>query len=313
MKKSVVACILAILIVLGLLVAFFVLAGGFRAAINVSSIELYVDTSTVSEEETPLEIHISVQNSLPFDVSILGGNISAHFAGLRILSIKVPGNHTIRGFTTSTIILDARLNNSLVDDWWYRHLSMEECSQLALAGFLEIGSPAGSIILPVNYGSTIETSIFPLEIELNRVYDLSLLGEIAVKSIRIELVNVTRSETTLKATITIRNELVVPLYVNGVVFTVKLSDNTVIGCGEQYVPAYIGSGGEGLLVFNFKLENNKLPHWWYLHVKNRERSTIRINTWLKLRIVGRTVELFRDSPLEVNMEIETSIFKYEGQ
>jgi len=173
-------------------------------------------------------------------------------------------------------------------------------------------TPIGDVRVPVKYTATIKTNIFPIEQELNREYDLALLGKVIVRNIKVELNNITPYETYLKISITIKNDLrMVPLYTKGLIFRIRTQGMTILGTGEQEGVKVIAPGETDIIVFTIIINNTKIPMLWYEHIKNKEKTTIYIETWLKVEITGTTTELFKESPLRVSTEFKTNIFKYK--
>ena len=307
----VLAVVLIIVIVAGGLIYFLSFKNRGSGVVNITSISLYVDPGQVTELETPIEVHVGVYNTFPVNVNIKEGKLSLTIAGLDLASIDIPGQEIRKG--DNDIVLNTVIDNTLLDEFWYRHLSNGERSNMTLNGYIVFDTPVGGVKIPVRYSKVIQTHMFPVEKELNREYDLGVAGKIVVEKIEVTLANITPSETKLRASITIRNELKhIPLYVRGLVFRIKLPDDTILGSGEQQGTKSIAAGETDTIVFNIVLDNSKIPILWYKHIKNREDTKIIVETWLKVNVAGKNIELFRDNPLKTTIEFKTNIFKYKS-
>lgn len=142
-----------------------------------------------------------------------------------------------------------------------------------------VSTPVGDIGTPLKCSTIVKTRMFPIEKDLNNEVDLSVLGKIIAKSIRVELVNVTRSEMRLKIELTVENRLkAILLYIKGVVFSIETAA-IQLGYWEQKAV----TGETDTLVFTATIDNSKTPKLWYNHIGNREKIDITIKVWFKQR------------------------------
>jgi LEA14-like dessication related protein len=303
--------IIVVAIIAGVVAYYFFFKGRFGGVVSVTGVELYVRPSDVSEAQTPIEVFINVENSFPVSVKVEGGSLAVILSGLRLADVSIPAQEVKQGRTT--LVVNAILDNTLLDDFWYRHLSQGEKSNMSIEGSIRVGTPIGSLKLPVRFSSIIETKIFPIVQELNREYDVAILGKVVVRKAVIELVNVTPYETKLKASITIENDLkALPLYMSGVVFNIKTGGGNTLGFGEQETPKIIAPSEIDTIVFSVTIDNTKIPKLWVEHIRNMEKTIVNIEIWLKVKIAGKELELFKECPLTASTEIKTNIFKYKG-
>ncbi len=317
----IVGVILIAVVVVGIAVYYFLASGGLskvrgvveekvRGNVKLTSIELYVDADKVSEAETPIEAHIGLYNSFPVEVELAGGSLDVYMDDLKVAKASIPSQKISKG--SNTLIVNIVLDNTLMDEVWYRHLRNNEKSSLVVKGDIAFKTPIGDIKIPVSFTRNISTSIFPVEKEVNREVDLGLGGKVIVRKIRVELAGVTPSQTKLRAYVTVENKLkFIPLYVNGVVFSVKLSDGTIIAEGRQKQPVSIAPGEVDDVPFDIVLDNSKIPVAWYKHVKNHEETKVIVEVWLEVKVRGKTIELFKDNPLTIETTVKTSLFKYK--
>jgi len=310
--RSLVKALVVIIIVaiIAGVVAYYFLFKGVRGVVNVSGIELWVNPSEVTEAATPVEVHIHVNNSFPVGVKIDSGSLKIILSDLTLATVNIPAQEVRPGATT--LLVNAILDNTLLDDFWYRHLSSEEKSDMSIEGSIKVSTPMGVLDIPVKYSSIIETRSFPIRQELNREYDAGILGKVIIRKLILELVEITPSETKLKASITIENSLkMIPLYINWIVFNVKTGGGVTLGIGEQEIPKLIAPGEVDTVVFYIVIDNSKIPKLWIEHLRNKEKTTINIEVWLRVKIAEISIEIFREHPLTASTEFETNIFKYK--
>lgn len=310
-KLGVELAVIFIAIVGGCLAYLYLYKGGrVLGSISVKSAELYAYPETTSEGETPINVVISVNNGYPVNVKIKSGELKVVIDSLEFVKASVPSQEVSQGLNKLTI--HAVLSNMLIDEFWYQHLSKEESSDISLEGSLTFETPVGDVALPVKFSAPVKTSIFPIEQRLDRGYDMGVMGKVVLRSIKIELEGITPYKTELKASIIIENDLkAVPLYINGLVFSIRTHRMTVLGKGEQMGAKAIAPGETDTIVFSIAIDNANIPKLWYEHVTNKEITKIYIEMWLKINVKGRTIELFKEMPLTVSTEFKTSIFKYK--
>ena len=305
------AVVLIAVIIAGGLAYFLLFKSKSGGIVNITSVTLYVDPNRVTELKTPIEVHVGVHNSFPVNVDIKEGKLTLVIDELNLAKISIPSQEVKKG--DNDIVLNTVIDNTLLDEFWYRHLSNGEKSNMTLNGYIVFDTPVDRLKIPVKYSKVIQTHMFPVEKELNKEYDLGIAGKIVVEKIRVNLADITPSETKLEASITIRNELKhIPLYVKGLVFRLELPDGTILGSGEQQSVKSIAAGETDTIVFNIVLDNSKIPILWYKHIRNREDTKIIIEAWLKVNVAGKNIELFKENPLKTTIEFKTNIFKYKS-
>jgi len=301
--------VVIIVIVVGGVIYYSFSRRGLEGVVTITSVELWLSPEKVTEAATPVEVHISVNNSFPVSVRIESGNLRVVLSDLTLILVSIPAQEVKRGI--ATLLVNAILDNTLLDDFWYSHLSSRERSDMSIEGSVKFLTPIGVLEMPVKYSSAIETKIFPIERELIREYNAGILGKVVVKKLTVELAEVTPSETKLRAYITIENDLRIPLYINWIVFDVKTGGEVILGTGEQETPKSITPGEIDTIIFNIVINNSKIPKLWVEHLRSREKTTININIWLRVNIAGVGIEIFKENPLTVSTKFETSIFKYK--
>ena len=282
-----------------------------KDTVNVVEVKLYVDTKKVTEVKTPIEIHVGINNEFPVNIKVKSGDLSLITNDLSLVKIIIPSQEIKRGY--SVIVVNAVIDNMLMDEFWYRHLRQGEITNVKLQGTLILDTPIGGIEVPISYSKLLKTNMFPKKQTLNKEYDLGVVGKIIVKSIKMDLAGVTPSETEIKAYLTIENKLRnIPLYINGLVFRLKLPGEVILGSGEQEYRKLIAPGETDTIAFNIILDNSKIPTLWYRHVKNKETTNIIVEVWLKVKVAERTIELFKKHPLTITIQFRTNMFNYRS-
>lgn len=313
MARTLAVLIVIVVVVVGVAAYYFFTAGGglekVKGNVKVTDVELYVDVGGVSEAETPIEAHIGLYNGFPVEVELAGGSLDVLLDGLKVAIANIPSQKIGQG--ENRLIVNIVLDNTLMDEVWYRHLRNNERSSLVVEGKIAFKTPIGDLEVPVSFTRNVSTNIFPVEKEVNREVDVGPGGKVVARKVKVELAEVTPSQTKLRAYVTVENELkIIPLYVNGIVFSVKLGDETVIAKGKQEQPVSIAPGEVDDIPFDIVIDNSKIPIAWYNHVKNHEETKVTVEVWLEVNVGGKTVELFKNNPLTIETTIKTSLFKY---
>ena len=275
---------------------------GSGGAIRVKEYKFHVDPREVTRDKTPVHVVLKLENTLP-DIQV-GGKMSIEVDGLPIASINIPKQLIRHG--ESSLELLVTIENTLLDELWYRHLSQGEKSQLRVKGYLE--ATRAGIKIPIDYSDEIETSIFPYKKDLDETIDLGVLGKIVVQELRAKLGKITPEKTWIDASLRVKNELKTPLVVKGITFAIRLADGTTIAEGSQASPVTIARGEEDDIPFHVVIDNTKLPTIWYQHLKNNEKTVLVVNIWLEAEVAGKKVELLKKHPIEAEIVIETDLF-----
>jgi LEA14-like dessication related protein len=140
-------------------VAYLLFTGGPKGVVKVTSVDLYIKPSEVTEALTPIEVRLGVENSFPATVRIEGGSLKVLIDDLKMAEVSIPAQEVKQG--SSVLVFNAVLDNALLDDFWYSHLNRGEKSNVSIAGSIKVGTPVGAVELPVGFSSPVVTRIFP--------------------------------------------------------------------------------------------------------------------------------------------------------
>jgi LEA14-like dessication related protein len=104
-------------------------------------VELWVDPEGVMESSTPIEAHVSIDDGFPVSVKIDSGALKIVLGGLVLVNVNTPSQDVKQG--SSVLVVNAVLDNTLLDNFWYYHLSSGERSDLSIEGSLRVSTPIG--------------------------------------------------------------------------------------------------------------------------------------------------------------------------
>ena len=128
LAKILIIVVMIIVAVGGSTYFYFRKGNMFSGTIALGSIDPYVCPEKVSEIETPLEVAISINNTYPISIRIKGGDLKFLADSLELASALIPNQTITQG--PNILVANAILNNMLIDEFWYQHLSRAETSNI---------------------------------------------------------------------------------------------------------------------------------------------------------------------------------------
>jgi len=89
---------------------------------------------------------LGIGSSLPATVKVKGGNLKVAVSDLKMVEVDIPAQEVGQGSTT--LILNTFLDNALIDDFRYRHLSRGEKPHVSIEGGVRVGTPLNNAQAP---------------------------------------------------------------------------------------------------------------------------------------------------------------------
>ncbi|MCE4611076.1 MAG: hypothetical protein F7B17_03800 [Desulfurococcales archaeon] len=275
---------------------------------RVEGVTLYLDPDSVTPDSVPVLVVVDLVNNTGLSVRVDGGSIEVYLNDLKIAVTEIPTQDIKAGETE--IEAEVTIDNKLLDELVYTHLSSGEASNLKVSGEVSLGLGPLTVPIPIKYSTSVETQIFPVTVEVGKSVDLGFLGSVVVESARIELAGVKPDMLDLTVYVKVRNDSRIPVVIGALGFGIYHVEAEV-DVAEGYVEGVnIVKPGESIEVpVPVTVDLTKIPQIAYHHLKNGERSTIRISIWISLDVEGKRVEVGREAPLFVERTVETSFFE----
>ena len=275
---------------------------------RVEGVTLYLDPDSVTPDSVPVLVAVSLVNNTGLSFRLAGGSIEVALNDQMVAVTEIPAQEIRAG--ESGLRAEATIDLKLLDELVYTHLSSGEVSSLNIVGEISLGLGPLTIPIPIRYFTSVETQVFPANVEVGKSINLGLLGRVVVESARIELKGVEPDRLDLTVYVKISNDSRIPVVIGAVGFSIHHVEAGV-EVAEGYVEGVnVVKPGESLEVpVPVTVNLTKIPQIAYHHLRNGEKSTIRLNVWLSLDVEGRRVEVGRDAPIFVERIVETSFFE----
>ena len=127
------------------------------------------------------------------------------------------------------------------------------------------------------------------------------IGKPEIRKISHEWGKVTGSTTEIITKVVVYNPNPVPLPLKDVLTEIYMN-NLKMGEGSA-LKAEIKANSESTIVISTKLENGRIPEWWVSHIKNGEKSVMKVKGYL---VFDLKIMEFR-YPIELSNAMETDI------
>ncbi|WP_227354620.1 LEA type 2 family protein [Haladaptatus salinisoli] len=127
-----------------------------------------------------------------------------------------------------------------------------------------------------------------------------VLGAPSVVGVDNEFGDVTNETTEIRTALVVDNPNPFGVRVGNtsVNYTVEMND-VAMATGER---SNLGlDPGNTTLRFSTRMENGKIPEWWATHIRNDERTTLRIRSKVSSSLVGRSVRVPYSQRIETNI------------
>ena len=254
----------------------------------------------VNQDYTEILTRITVNNPNPVPIPISAVETELYLNGIKMGSGKNVNSATIEP-GESVIILSTKIENDRIPEWWVSHIKNGEKSRVTLKGYLVFDLKITKFKFPIEEESDIQTDILK---------SLSFTRDFGVGPAKVKLslksswgdVSSTTTQIIHTATFTNPNPFPIPLMTTD--YTITLN-GIEVGRGE-IGSTVIKPNGKTTVTFATYIDNEKLKEWWVSHIKNGEKTIIRMNLSPEFEILGQK---FTVPVINVESEFHTSILR----
>lgn len=181
----------------------------------------------------------------------------------------------IKPNSESTIIISTKLENDKIPKWWVSHIKNGERSKMTVKGYLVFDLKVTKFKYPIELSNSIETNILAgLSSDTPQEMNVGLIT-LTVESTESHWGEVNENYTEIVTIATIRNDNLVPIPVTKFHYLVEMNGIKVAE-GLSDVATVIKPKSEETLTFVTKLDNEMLDEWWVSHIRNGERTKVKI-------------------------------------
>ncbi len=279
--------------------------------VTIHGIKLIVDPGQVQRNQIPVEVQVYYENKAGLGLTVKGGNLTVNVNGIPLIHVTIPEERIESG--NGTFALETILDNTLLGEAVARHLENGEKSKIIMEGSVSIALPliGKPISLPVNLDFTAPSNIFPYTDTGEKILvDAGPLGRVYVTNVTIDFSRAEGDTLVFPVYITIVNELKNPIIIPQVGYQAAMNE-TKLAEGETETRLELGPGETGVLEATVNLTQDSIEEFLYMHILNKESSTIQLDLWIKLEVPGTGVDIGKVYHITQEIKVETNIFEYK--
>ncbi len=241
----------------------------------------------VNSSVTQIISDVTVTDPLPFSIPLSGVNVKVYMNGIDMGNGHSVGKASISP-PESNIRLVIDLINSRLVDWWVTHIKNGERTTVKVISNLEFSIFGFKFGIPVTRTSEFKTD-FLSGVPVKNA-DIVVAGEKVgeVKDIKLRWGDVTHDTTQIIVSATVVNDMPVPLYLNYLEYEIYMN-GIKMGSGRITSTKIIKPNSQGKVEFTMYIDNSKIPEWWVTHIKNGEKTTVKVKMGVGMSLQGRNI------------------------
>jgi LEA14-like dessication related protein len=255
----------------------------------------------ITDDTSEILTDIVVYNPNPIPIPIKSIQIDIYMNNIKMGEGKNIGSAGLKANGDTTIKLSTKLDNRKIPEWWVSHLKHGESTKISLKGNVVFDLKITEFKWPFEQSSEINTDLLSgmnfAQMPLN-------IGPIQLSaSISSRWGEITAEKTEIIHDITLHNPNNFPIPITRMDYEIYMN-NIKMGEGSTYNPAIIAPKGDTKLVFASEIINTNLDEWWVSHLKNGERTIVKVKIMPTIEVRGQKLQF---TLIEDESEFSTNI------
>jgi LEA14-like dessication related protein len=250
----------------------------------------------ITDSETEILTNVRVYNPNPFPLPLKDVQTGIYMNELKLgegsaLKAEVPAS------SESNIVISTKIDNSKIPEWWVSHLKNGERTEILMRGYLVLDLKVMEFRYPVEFSASLKTDILSgmgrkermdgIEVEANSSWG-------AINEEHTEIITLAK----------VKNQNPYPVMLPK--FRYKLEMNGIeMARGESEVDAVVKPMSEATIPLRTVIENSKIKDWWVSHLKNGEKTKLKMQIIATFEVPGKQVDI---TVVEDEEWITTEIF-----
>ncbi|MEM4524369.1 MAG: LEA type 2 family protein [Archaeoglobaceae archaeon] len=240
----------------------------------------------IASEVTEIITEILVYNPNPFSIPLKDILTEIYMNELKMgegkaLKAEIPPGE-------SEIILSTEIKNNRIPEWFVSHIKNGEKTDVKLKGYLVFDLRLTEFKYPFEQSSTIKTNLLSeLKSQAPKTVSVGPMT-FTIKSINAYWGKVEKDYTEIIIIATISNENPISVLIPKYKYYMEMN-GIKVASGINDLVALIPPMSEASLTFVIKIENEMLDEWFVSHLKNKERSEIKIVIEPFIEISGKEI------------------------
>lgn len=279
---------------------------GLLASISVSEVNL--SWGKITAQTSEVKGVVSIYN--PGPLSITSSNIVVSYRmsmnGIVMAEGSRRGIQVGRGH--STMNFSVFFDNTKIPQWWVSHVRDDEKTtvEIDVNFILDLGFTQITLATE-SRRFTVETNMLA-KMNTNEPVDVTIVKpfHIIIKSISTRWGDISDETTEIKSEIVTYNPHMIPITITQLGFEIQMN-NVSIGEGETSSLIILKAKTETTINFTTEIFNKKLDDWFVTHLKNGERTVLKIRMFSILRVGDLKVKVYLGTYEE---EIRTDLLSF---
>jgi len=256
---------------------------------------------TVTQSTSEILTDIVVYNPNPIPIPIKGIQVDIFMNNVKFGEGENIGSAEIKANGETTIRLSTKIDNKKIPDWWVSHLKNSETTQISLKGNVIFDLKITEFKWPFEQSSALQTDLLRSQKFNQMPFNIGPIQLSASMSSRWG--EITNEKTEIIHDITFHNPNLFPIPITRMDYEIYMN-NIKMGEGSTYNPVIIKAKGDTKLVFISEIDNTMLDEWWVSHLKNGERSIVKMKIMPTIEVMGKK---FQFTLMEDESEFSTNI------
>jgi len=258
----------------------------------------------VTHDTTEIVTEVVVYNPNPFSIPIKRIVFDLYMNGIKIASGSSEGV-SLAGRQNTTVTLKSFLDNGKIPEWFASHVAQGEVTNVVLNGSIVFDLKVAEFAYPFEQTFTLKTDLLA-GLNIDQPQDIKV-GPVTLtlKELRSSWGAVTPEKIEIVHRAVIHNPQLVSIPITRIDYEIYMND-VKVGEGTTYNPIVLRGGGDTTVLFTTTIDNTMLDEWWVTHIKNNEKTKLRVKIYATIEIAG--VE-YSFKLCEVEQDITTNILK----
>ncbi len=255
----------------------------------------------ITTESSEIKTDIQVDNPNAFPIPIKGMEYQIFMNDVKMGSGHSMGKASLPAQKEHTITMSTEVENDKIPEWWVTHIRQGESTDIKIKGNIALDLKVTKYEYPIEREiSRVKTDILGVKKSYS-VDEESLKPQL--RSIENSWGEVTDDFTVILMKVVVYNPQRVPIYIEQIRYEMDMNE-IKMGLGTSEESILLKPQSDTEIRLDTKLDNHKLDNWWVTHLKNGEKTEVKIESEL-VYTVGEN-EFTMELPVQ-EKSIETDI------
>ncbi len=260
----------------------------------------------ITAESSEIKTNIIVDNPNAFTIPIEDVEYEIFMNDVEMGSGHSIGEASLPAKREHTITVLTRLDNNKIPEWWVTHIRKGENSDVKISGNIVFDLKLTEYRYPIEYTiGSVRTNILGGK-ERYQVDEAS--KEPQVRSIENTWGEVTADFTEIRTKMALYNPQPAPVYIERIKCEIYMN-GIKMGSGLSEETLLLKPRGDTEILFYTRLDNHKLNDWWVTHLRNGERTSLKIKSELVYKAGEKEFKI--ELPVQ-EKTLETDILSSNG-